>query len=982
MKQLKIKNKGIISIATVMLFISILFLNSCKDAGTQFKYETVKNDPLNARVYTLDNGLKVYLTVYKDAPRIQTYIPIRVGGKNDPSDNTGLAHYFEHLMFKGTKQFGTSDFESENVYLEQIEELFEHHRNTTDENERRAIYRQIDSISQLAAQFAIPNEYDKLMSLIGASGTNAWTSFDATVYIENIPSNQVENWARIQADRMENTVIRGFHTELETVYEEKNMSLTRDPRKVTEAMLAGLFPHHPYGTQTVLGTQEHLKNPSIRTIREFYETYYVANNMAIAMSGDFDPDEVIKIIAKHFGKIRINNDLPKLETKPAQPITSPVIREVWGNDAENVMIAWRMPGTNNPQESEIAQLVDNIISNGKAGLLDLNVNQQQRVIDAYGTYWGLVDYGVYAFGGHPKQGQTLDEVKDIFLEQVALLKNGEFDDWLLSATINNLRVNEIRRLENNRERAREFVNAFQAGVDWKDYVGKLDRMRKITKEQVVEFANKYFGDNNYTVVYKRTGKDPNQITIEKPEITPITANRDAESAFLAEIRNTVVTPIEPVFLDFNKDLTVAEINNKLPLLYKRNTENELFQLYYMFDMGSTSDKELELAFSYLKFLGTSKYSPEEINSEFFKLGCSFDVNIVLDRSYVMLDGLAENMPRAMELMDELLSDPVANEEAFRNLISDLHKRRADAKLNQQQIFNRLQNYARYGSFNPDTYILTDAELNALTSENLINKIKNLRNYQHKILYYGPMTQDQFTTTVKQHHKVPDNLIPPVLRQNFVEQITVANNVLYAPYEANQLFLSMYSIRDEKFDAAKIPIVRLYNEYFGGSMSSIVFQEMREARGLAYTARAWYSNPRRLDENYIFFTFIATQNDKMNDAVVAFDEIINQMPLSDNAFEIAKESIISNLRTQRTTKSRVIWSYIEAQDLGLDYDRNRQIFDNVQEMTLADVENFQRETIKDRKYTYCILGNPRTLDFRQMENYGKVQRLTLAQVFGY
>ena len=234
---------------------------------SKYKYEKVPGDPLKTRIYTLDNGLKVYMSVNKETPRIQTYIAVRVGGKNDPSETTGLAHYFEHLMFKGTEQFGTSDYAAEKPMLDEIESLFEVYRKTTDEAERAAIYHRIDSVSYEASKIAIPNEYDKLMSAIGAIGTNAYTAYDQTVYVEDIPSNQIDNWAKIQADRFKNIVIRGFHTELETIYEEKNMSLTSDGRKVYENILSSLFPNHPYGRQTVLGTQESLKNPSITNVK-------------------------------------------------------------------------------------------------------------------------------------------------------------------------------------------------------------------------------------------------------------------------------------------------------------------------------------------------------------------------------------------------------------------------------------------------------------------------------------------------------------------------------------------------------------------------------------------------------------------------------------------------------------------------------------------------------------------------------------------
>ena len=325
------------------LLIAATLLVALVTSCTGGKYETVKGDPSHTRIYTLDNGLKVYMSVNKKTPRIQTYIAVKVGGKNDPAETTGLAHYFEHLMFKGTETFGTSDYAAEKPMLDEIESLFETYRATTDEAQRAQIYHRIDSISYEASKLAIPNEYDKLMSVIGADGTNAFTSNDETVYVENIPSNQIENWAKVQADRFQHPVIRGFHTELETIYEEKNMSLTQDNRKMWEGVLSALYPHHPYGTQTVLGTQEHLKNPSITNVKAYHKTWYVPNNMAVCVSGDFDPDEMISIIEKYFGGMQPNPELPKLAFEPETPITEPVVKDVYGLESEYVYLAWRLP---------------------------------------------------------------------------------------------------------------------------------------------------------------------------------------------------------------------------------------------------------------------------------------------------------------------------------------------------------------------------------------------------------------------------------------------------------------------------------------------------------------------------------------------------------------------------------------------------------------------------------------------------------------
>jgi predicted Zn-dependent peptidase len=249
-----------------------------------YTYKTIPGDPMKARFYTLKNGLTVILSVNAKEPRIQTLIGVRAGSNNDPKDHTGLAHYLEHLLFKGTYRFGTLDSAKESVYINKIENLYDTYNKASDAAARKTIYRQIDSISGIAATLAIANEYDKMMTAMGAQGTNAHTSVEETIYEEDVPANAIDKYLAVQAERFRSPVFRLFHTELEAVYEEKNRGLDDDRTKVYETMLSSLFPHHNYGQQTTIGTIEHLKNPSLKAIREFYNTYYVPNNMAIVMA--------------------------------------------------------------------------------------------------------------------------------------------------------------------------------------------------------------------------------------------------------------------------------------------------------------------------------------------------------------------------------------------------------------------------------------------------------------------------------------------------------------------------------------------------------------------------------------------------------------------------------------------------------------------------------------------------------------------------
>lgn len=964
----------------LMVFVVAVIL-SATGCTPKYTYETVEGDPLKTRIYTLDNGLKVYMAVNKEKPRIQTYIAVRVGSKNDPAETTGLAHYFEHLMFKGTEQFGTQNYDGEKPLLDEIEKQFEIYRNTTDEAARTDIYRTIDSLSYEASKFAIPNEYDKLMSAIGAEGTNAYTSYDMTVYVDDIPSNQVDNWAKIQADRFKNNVIRGFHTELETVYEEKNMSLTRDSWKVMEKMFELLFPSHPYGTQSVIGTQEHLKNPSITNIKNYYRTWYVPNNMAVCLSGDFDPEEMIATIDKYFGDMLPNYDLPHIDIKKETPITSPQKAAVVGVDAENVTLAWRTGGYSG-EDADVLNILTSILYNGKAGLIDLDLNQQQKTLTSYGYFFPLKDHGSVVMYGRPKAGQTLDEVKDLLLEEMAKLRNGDFDEDLLEATINNYKAYFMSKTDSNNGRADWFVEAFVNDVPWKDEVEQIERLSKITKQQIVEVANRLLKDDNYVVVYKEQGKDPNELKIDKPEITPIFLNRDTASRFLADIQETKVKPIEPIFVDYDKDMNKLKAKSDIPVLYGKNATNGLFELVYIYETGSNNDPAMNIAFDYLQYLGTSKLSPEQIKQEFYKIACSFSVSSASERSYVTIRGLSENMERAAELFESLLADAQPNEMALENMKADILKGREDAKLNQSANFSRLRTYALYGPKSPVTNILSVSELKALSSAELLDRIKKLSTMEHRILYYGPDGGNDLIVKLNRFHNVPETLQPVPESVKFPYLETAESQVFAAQYDAKQIYYTQISNRGEKFDYKNDPYLALYNEYFGGSMNSIVFQEMRESRGLAYSASANLSGPRRADEPYTMMAFIATQNDKMIEAIEAFQDIIDNMPESEAAFAIAKEALITRLRTERVIKSSVLWSYIYAEDMGVDFNRNKLVYEAVQDMTFDDVKAFQEKWVKGRKYNFCILGDLEDLDIKGLSKYGPVKYLTQEEIFGY
>ena len=963
------------------VIIALLALVVVATSCSEYRYESVKGDSSNTRIYTLDNGLKVYMSVNKEQPRLQTMVAVRVGSKNDPAETTGLAHYFEHLMFKGTDKFGTQNFEAEKPLLDEIERLFEVYRVTTDEAERKAIYAKIDSVSQEASKYAIPNEYDKLMQAIGASGTNAWTSYDETNYVEDIPSNQIENWAKIQAERFANATIRGFHTELETVYEEYNMGLTRDNGKLFDKVMATIFPDHPYGTQTTIGAGEHLKNPSITNIKNYYKTYYVPNNIAVCMAGDFDPDEAIKIVDKYFGKLEPNANLPKVEAYRPKRLTEIKETEVYGLESETVAIAWPLEGARS-KGALIGEILSSVLSNGSCGLIDTDLLQSQKVLDAGGYVEHLADAGIAMLAGEPKQGQTLEEVRDLLLAEVEKLRNGEFDEELLKSIIANYRKGEMSQLENNFALAYRMESAFINGLEWKDVATELDRAAKLTKEDLVKWAQENLTLDGYAVVYKRQGEDKSQKKIEKPSITPISANRDAQSDYLVAMQQSEVAPIAPVFVDYERDLGRTTLENGIEVLYKRNTTNELFSLIYLYDFGASTFKSLPLATEYMEMLGTADKSVEQIQRELYDLACDFNISSSLDKTYVVISGLSENMEKAMKIVEDYIANVEGDEEVLREVKRDVEQERLNAKSSQQECFSALQKYCIYGADFVRKTKMSTKELREVTSEELLSQIKELRKTQHRAMYYGPLQLNDLVQSLYGVHCTGDDL-KSVEAVKLTPKGVDKPNVLFAQYDAKQVYYMQYSCREQdKFDVKNSPVGNLYNDYFSGGMNSIVFQEMREARGLAYSSYAGLWKGTTPQEPYYFYAFIATQNDKVQQAVEAFDEIIEDMPRSQKAFDLAKSGILANLESQRTTKSNVLWGYLEYEKFGLKEDMRKTIYEGVKGLTLDDVVAFQQKMIKGRPYTYCILGDKNDLDMKYLRSLGKIKFLSQKDIFGY
>ena len=944
-----------------------------------YTYKYVTNDPSKSRFYTLKNGLTVILSPNREKPNIEWRMSVRAGSNTDPKNATGLAHYLEHLLFKGTDKFGTANWAKEKPLLDKIDALYEKYNKTTDSVKRKKIYEEIDKISGEASNYSIANEYDKMITALGGRSTNAHTWYEETVYNEDFPSNAIDKFIAIEAERFRNPIFRIFHTELEAVYEEKNRGLDNDGSKLDELMMSKLFPTHNYGQQTTIGTVEHLKNPSLIEIKKYYQKYYVPNNMACIFTGDFNPDELIKKVDKSFSFMK-PKPLSLYNPAPEKPLNDIQKVEVLGPKAENVSIIYRGYAQNSPQ-SLMLNLIKSILSNGKAGLIDINLNKQQKLLKAGVWYIQMKDYGVFNLYATQREGQSLEEASTLLLDQIELLKKGEFDESILKAILANEKLVFLQAFDSNMQRAEYLSDEFimNRGADWDKSLGDIEAKSKITKAQIVAFANQFF-KANYVIGFKRKGEDKSVEKIEKPAITPINPNANLSSNFLKKIAAMPTKPIAPKFLDYKKDIASGNAGIARVLAVK-NTENEIFRMTYRFDFGSNNEQMLKYAESYLPFLSTDKYTAEQLSKAFYNIACSYSLNVNEDVTTINISGLQEHFEKAVNLVEHIFANVKADEKALENLKSRILKSRENAKLNKNAIMEGLTEYAKFGSKNSFNNVLSNQEVKNIKAEDLINLLHNLNRFEHVITYFGPKSINEISALLAKVHNLPKTFAAAGSAKVYTYTQQDYNRVYFVNYDMVQSEI-MWVRNTGLYNKADNAKISLFNNYFGGGMSSIVFQTIRESKALAYATHASYAKPDKADKQYSMTAYVGSQADKMNEAIVSMNELLNDFPERDKAFDVAKINFITSMETSRITKDGIFFNYFYDKQLGYDYDSRIDLYKEIKPLTLANIKQFAQEKVANKAYTYCIVASDKHIKQEDLQKYGQATTLTLEQIFGY
>ncbi|MBI2422238.1 MAG: insulinase family protein [Candidatus Hydrogenedentes bacterium] len=961
--------KNLLAILAVLLLMGI---PQAFGAYSQINQDNPK-DPMKTSIYRLENGLTVYLTENHETPRFYVEIAVRAGSKMDPAESTGLAHYLEHMLFKGSKNFGTLDFEKEKPFLDRIEELYEVHFKETDPEKRKAIYAEINELTLKVAESAVPNELDNMYKSMGGNHVNAHTWHEETVYKVDLPSNRMEQWAILESERFLNPVFRLFQPELEAVYEEMNRALDNKDRIISYAVGDVLYKKHPYGQQPTLGLVEHLKNPSLKNITQFYNTWYVPNNMGIFISGDIDKAKTMAIIDQYFSTWE-SKPLPETAKWDEAPLQGREYVETKYEGEEYVLLAFRTAPLSHA-DAEALRLIDMILDNATAGLINLNLNQQQKVRGA-GSYPEIYnDYGSQNLWGVPKEGQSLEEVEQLLRDQLEIIKNGEFDDWILPAIINDFKKTQKAGLESDMARVGLMRDAYLQFQDWDHAVAAFDRMEKITKDDIVRVAKTYFG-GNYVAGWRKDAQHELP-AIDKPELAKIEIDPTRRSPFAAQLLGREVKPIEPVFVDPGKDYTKAAADG-ITWYHAPNPVNDIFTLSLSVEKGTYSEKRLALAADLLQKSGTSRFSAEDLKKEWYKLGTDFGIGSSDNNTGMSLSGLDENFEASVALMAELLNGPVAAPGTLDEMKKIVLVERDDAKKQADSIAAALSQYVRYGAESAYLREIPSKELLTLIEEELFGAIKEILGYKRIVYYTGTLPLAQVQEVLNKYLPGADLKDTPPYHFQTVRKAE-KTEILYHNKETAKANVRI-EFGGAPFDEGINTGMQLYNSYFAGGMAGIVFQELREARGLAYMAGARYVPGGRQNDQDIMVGVIQTQNDKTNDALEAFVDLFDNLPESEERFAISRESLISGYRTGKIGFRGVCGAVREWELQGLDVDPRVQRYAAVQDSSIKDILGFHQEHIKGQPKLISIVGDMSKMDMERLKKLGEVREVPLDALF--
>ena len=926
---------------------------------------------LQVKEMMLSNGMRVWLNEDHSQPKVFGAVVVNAGAKDCP--DTGIAHYFEHIMFKGTEEIGTIDYEAEKPWLDSISAKYDQLAATTDEAQRLIIQKDINRLSQKAGEYAIPNEFNRLISKYGGTQLNAGTSWDFTYYHNTFTPHYLEQWCQLNSDRLIRPVYRLFQGELEAVYEEKNMYADDMLSTALDRMMKEVFDTLPYA-YPIIGSTENLKNPRQSAMRDFYDKYYVGCNMGLVLCGDIDSEHIQPLLERTFGRIpqgtppvHVSSALPDLTAERTVEVKIPI------PIVSIEMLAYKAPTEFEP-DANAMQIAMSLLYNEQAGMLD-SLCHEGTLMNAMAATQGLNDAGVAFILVVPNLLASSGKAEKTCLAQVQRLCQGDFSDEAFMAQKQDAYREAQRELETISERAMKMVMVMSSGHTWQDYLDKVNGINALSKNDVVAAAKKYLGAP-FVRFKKKNGTYPKD-KISQPGYTPIVPrNKDAVSAYAKRLDSTVVAAPSPRLIDFQRDATTTPLGGEAVLYTVNNPVNDLFNLTITWNKGLKADRRLEASCALLNVAGTDSLTRQQLEKRLQALGSSMLFSTGNQATQLSISGTDRHFEETMRLVDHFLHHvrPTA-----KNLNQVRETKKAESKAigkENAEVLKALRLKVMFGEASSYLNHLTLSETKKLTADEMLSSFGEMQESACHIVYSGTLAQEQVEQAVKRYLPVDRSTKPyiddPTDPLGY-DQPTVF--VYDMPKSRQTLFFTYEQLPPLPTPEERLPFM-LLKDYFGGSMSSVLFQEVREFRSMAYSTQSYYFSRSRIlapNSPLAFGAFVGTQGDKAMSAIALVDSLLHDMPLMANNFESIKRESINNINNSFPSFRQIGNRIALLRWNGYEHDSNEGLAERYASTTLEDMRHYYDTHIRhhEQHRVLGIVGNKNQLNMDALSRYGKV-----------
>lgn len=926
--------------------------------------------------YKLDNGLTVMLWEDHDQPDVTGYVVVRAGAVDEPQEYTGLAHYLEHMLFKGTQRIGALDWEAEKPIYDSIIALYDEYALATDPKVREQLATQINECSMREAKVSTTEDFFNLLDLIGAEGVNAYTSYDVTCYHNSFPEAEMLRWLTIFSDRLINPVFRTFQAELENVFEEYNMYANDPSSQVQNKLFEEIYAGCPY-ERNVIGKPEHLKNPRLSKLIEFYETWYVPNNMALVLVGDFNTEEVKPMIEKTFSRL-VAKELPE---RPVYPET-----ELKGSKkyklGYNPQIAWIYPGCKeNDEDDYILQFVCQLLYNGQTGLLDkLNIDGDVQFAGAFAdsrrNTGRIIIEAVPYYDANQQMFESDKATEKIVMAEVEKLKKGEIPDWIIASVKKNYDESYKLAFENSSSKMHWLVDCFTYGIDKQEIFDNNRKIQAITREDIARVAKKYFSGDHMTLSFEEgTNNKPN--TLPKPKIKPLDPVKNAHTAYEAEFMALPKGQLKQTFNNLS-DVQVSTVSENVKLHYTPNTKNDIFTLTLRYGVGAHEIPMLEYATTLMNYAGVMPSTePQDFNRQLAELGAEVSYSCSDSYFYISISGEDSHMHEIMNLINRQILMPKLEQKQLDNIKGQVFFSRLSRQKRPTVQKAALMQYALYGDKSDYIDQVKFTDIWNMGLPQVQSLVASARTYALDIYYCGTVPADALINEMPLTEGMQPSNSPFIKDRKSYDKPTI----LFLPATVQQADLYFY-VNGREYDIESDVVSDAFNQYFSGGFTGLVMNEIRTKRSMAYSAYGYDATPSLPGKNCYFMGYVGTQSDKVVDAVDVYMDLVNDMPMDSTNIESIRAALRQSAQTAKPSM-RGKASYFESLErLGYKDDPARVNKEKIDNLSFADIEKFYKENIQGKPMTIILMGDPKKIDLKAIsQKLGcKVTKLSAGKIF--